>query len=469
MKILKLLIVISFFNSALFGQVAIDFTEIDINGVEQNLFSYLEDGKVVVIDAFTTDCGPCWTLHKQKVLEQVHNILGPEGMDKVVVFGFEFSTSTDEDDLYGLGDNTFGDFITGTPYPIFNPDEISQELRDAYVNLGYPTMNIICPQSMEVINSTGGNYYWILQELPNCISLPEFSDLVPVKFNGLNEVCSSFEPVFSILNGGTTQINSLKLNLLKEGVLVQEGLNYGAIAGGQYRVLQMNEISIDGDASDFTVEIAVEDDYPDNNALTTTVNKAVTINKDLILYLETKSSFAPIQDSITCIIETVNGNIVYESSNLEYEMILEDELTLSEGECYTFKVNGSHSRDFFKVIELRDINEFVLPLDYYIDNGKLEFSTDFQNSLESLNEDINIIVYPSPANDFLSLEINDKLNENIQLRIFQMSGRLKYYEEIQFINETNEKKIDVSNYTPGVYIIQFQTETSLRTMKFFKI
>ena len=38
---------------------AVDFTATDINGVQHNLFNYLNNNKYVVIDFFYTTCGPC--------------------------------------------------------------------------------------------------------------------------------------------------------------------------------------------------------------------------------------------------------------------------------------------------------------------------------------------------------------------------------------------------------------------------
>jgi len=468
-RTIELFIFVLFFNSGLLSQTEIDFTETDINGVEHNLFSYLEAGKVVVIDVFTTNCGPCLTVHKTKLFEHVHNILGPEGMDKVVVLGFEFDTSTDEDDLFGIGDNTIGDFASGTPYPILNPTEISSELRDAYVKSGYPTVNIICPETKEIISDNFTNYYLILQELQNCITLPEFSDLVPVDFIGENKVCSSFEPVFSILNGGTKQINSLRLNLLKDGVVVQEGLNYGAIAGGQRRNLKMFEVEINGDGSEFTVEIASEDDYPENNNFTIPVNKAEAVTNEVTLFIETNSSFIPLQETVKCIIKDSEGSMVYQSTSIDLDMTIEDELTLNAGECYTFTVDGSHRFEFFKVLELKDENQNVVPLLSYWDDFRVHFSTDVQSSVEGLVEDVNFQVYPSPVVDFLSLKMDQNFNGNIQMRIIQMNGALISSEEIKILNEKDEKRIDVSGLKPGFYFLQLHTESATKTVKFVKV
>ena len=38
---------------------AVDFTVTDVHGNTHNLFTYLDNGKHVIIDFFFTTCGPC--------------------------------------------------------------------------------------------------------------------------------------------------------------------------------------------------------------------------------------------------------------------------------------------------------------------------------------------------------------------------------------------------------------------------
>lgn len=193
------------------------------------------------------------------------------------------------------------------------------------------------------------------------------------------------------------------------------------------------------------------------------MNKAEVVSKKVTLHVETSFSWVPVSNTVTCVIEDSEGNIVYQSSSIDFDMTFEDEITLGADECYTFRVDGSHVIDFFNVMELKDESQTVVPLDSYIDNYRVYFRTDLQNSVEGLEEDVNLLVYPSPVTDYLSLKLENDFDENIQ-----MNGALISTEEINFSNKGEVKRLDVSNLSPGLYFLQLESESSTKTVKFVK-
>ena len=63
MKKLLTILLLSFtivsFNAQTSLTTAVDFTVTDVHGNTHNLFTYLNDGKHVIVDFFFTTCGPC--------------------------------------------------------------------------------------------------------------------------------------------------------------------------------------------------------------------------------------------------------------------------------------------------------------------------------------------------------------------------------------------------------------------------
>lgn len=135
--------------NAQFG-TAHNFTVVDINGNEHNLYELLESGKIVVLDVSATWCGPCWQVHQNHYLEDLNKMFGPEGTDQIVVIFYEGDASTGEDALNGTGGATLGDWVTGVSYPIINESPLQLDLN-LYAPYGFPTINLIRPSDKEII------------------------------------------------------------------------------------------------------------------------------------------------------------------------------------------------------------------------------------------------------------------------------------------------------------------------------
>ena len=127
------------------GSTAPNFTFTDMDGNTQDLYSYLNAGKPVVIDISATWCHPCWNYHTSGALEDFYNQKGPPGTDEVMVIFIEADWTTSDSDMYGTGNFTEGDWVTGTPYPMCNPPapDIDNFLTD-YQNIYVPCIYLIC-------------------------------------------------------------------------------------------------------------------------------------------------------------------------------------------------------------------------------------------------------------------------------------------------------------------------------------
>ncbi|MFM2386324.1 MAG: hypothetical protein RL660_1081 [Bacteroidota bacterium] len=175
MKKIKLIIAASFLAFCAQAQVADgttvpDFTFQDINGNNVNLYSMLNQGKYVVIDASATWCGPCWSFHTSKVLESLYTAHDAPGDNTARILFLEADVQTTLSDLQGTGTNTVGNWVAGTPYPIMNPGSSPKpgetsfsSFMQAYQVPWYPAFYVICPNKKawaDTLNDYVNNAIW---------------------------------------------------------------------------------------------------------------------------------------------------------------------------------------------------------------------------------------------------------------------------------------------------------------------
>src|SRR5690554_3909133 len=138
------------------GSAAPDFTATDIYGNSHTLSDYLNEGKHVLLNISATWCGPCWNYHNSHALGDFYKAYGPNGSDEATVLYIEGDGATSIDAIFGVGNNTLGDWTIGTPYPIIDAASVASSYQIAY----FPTLYRICAttgttQTLQPYNSNG--------------------------------------------------------------------------------------------------------------------------------------------------------------------------------------------------------------------------------------------------------------------------------------------------------------------------
>lgn len=76
------------------------------------------------------------------------------------------------------------------------------------------------------------------------------------------------------------------------------------------------------------------------------------------------------------------------------------------------------------------------------------------------------ILYPNPANNFISLKSQDLFNKNVSFSIFDFQGKKVQIGSLNF--ENGSQNIDIQNLKNGFYFLQIETEKGVWVEKFVK-
>lgn len=127
------------------GSTAPDWTLADINGNNHNLYSYLNQGKAVVLDFSKAWCSNCWNYHKSGAIETFYKNNGPTSANyRATAFFVEIDASTNIACLNGspsCSSSTMGNWVAGTTHPFID----NAALGSTYQIPGFPWIYLVCP------------------------------------------------------------------------------------------------------------------------------------------------------------------------------------------------------------------------------------------------------------------------------------------------------------------------------------
>ena len=80
------------------------------------------------------------------------------------------------------------------------------------------------------------------------------------------------------------------------------------------------------------------------------------------------------------------------------------------------------------------------------------------------NNSSNVVIYPNPVKDYISIELHDSNKGNYDIKITDVDGK-----PLQSFRQVNGKQdINLKHYTSGLYFITITTNSNCETYKIIK-
>lgn len=478
------------------GSVAPDFTVTDINGNEINLYSILDDGKTVIMDISATWCGPCWGYHETHALKETWEMYGPDGTNEMYVIFVEGDPNTTLDDLNGTGNNTQGNWVEGTPYPMVDGAD-GASIASSYAISFFPTIYAICPSRKvtEVGQSTPAQLY---ATVASCPAAQGVNNGGLLSYNGLSgSFCgsSTFSPSVTFQNLGEADITNAIVSLSLNGNVV-ETLNIEDTLS-TYSTTELTFSSIDVDtATELEINIVSinggDDEVNDHNTIsaslsptTTIVNtQSVTVNvttdnygyetywvvrdADGIIYAE--GGLAQIGASgggqrVITSAEAPNGL----ANNTEFSETVE----LPANGCYEFAIYDDYGDGMCcnygeGSFALLDANgNTIIEGAEYTNNVITPFLLDAEiSNVDNVAGLTGLNVSPNPVSNLAKVTFGLENATNIKATVYNVVGERVATINQNFTVGANEFIINASNYANGVYFVNLSSDKGTSTVKF---
>jgi hypothetical protein len=267
MKFLKLLVLL-FTLATIKGQaqlpypsVAPNFTLTDVNGVQHDLYSYLDQGYQVIlhIDGAWNQVG--WNYINTGWLQSIHNDYGVQSGGNVIVLFVETDPDTNLNTLYGNGGSSAGNWVANTPYPVIHNE--SGSLNSLYNVAYYPTIYSICPN--RIVREIGQPNLETLTQIVQgeCAPVAEIDPMI-LAYTGPTAVCNTGTPSVMLYNAGNTTLTNGSFIL--SGIINEEILWSGNIPPFGTQEVSMGEFQFSSNELTITFNTA-NDQNPNNNSV----------------------------------------------------------------------------------------------------------------------------------------------------------------------------------------------------------
>ncbi|HOZ30817.1 MAG TPA: T9SS type A sorting domain-containing protein [Bacteroidales bacterium] len=78
-------------------------------------------------------------------------------------------------------------------------------------------------------------------------------------------------------------------------------------------------------------------------------------------------------------------------------------------------------------------------------------------------------IFPNPADDFIDLKFSNEIKNINNINILDVSGKIVDIIELDFCNNNNSLKKDISRLSEGIYYISINSDSKTEIFRFIKL
>lgn len=461
------------------GSTAPDFTATDINGVEWNLYSLLDEGKTVILDFSATWCGPCWAYHQAHTLADLHNTFGPDGTNDLMVIYLESDDTTTQEDLEGTGTATAGDWITGTPYPIIDN---ASNIFDDYSNTYYPTIYTVCPDY--TLTETGQASFddHVAAAFAPCANA--VTGAAPMmSYNGDTSACGGAEWNAStvVTNAGSDAVTSMIFNVSIDGAAQTPVEWTGDLASLGEETVDLGTYTAVG-ALDITLVSVNGNEWNAADALFISGSEEATTYVQVRILTDTwpsETGWSIVDANGTQVAGVATGGYTAAETEFFYDVHLD------LGQCYTFEITDEYGDGLYGsqwvndggVDGAFDINAMdgeelhSVVFSYVGTDGNfssvvigMEVTTQVGITENDLTSSVN--VFPNPFNEQTTLSFTSAESGDASIVVYNLVGEKVIDMNLGNIAAGDQRvELDFASMEAGIYLVSLTAGGETSTLR----
>lgn len=472
------------------GSTAPNFIAQDINGQTHHLYELLDSGKIVVLEISATWCPPCWVYHNSGAMQDLYEVHGPSGDNKLQVLWVEGDPSTNLNCLYGpsgCNGGSTGNYVAGTPYPILDNAAIAAAYQISY----YPSIFIICPnkKTYEIDPVDAGALWDAARQCPVAYGTQNAGIFQYSPGTDLRELCGNqlLAPQFQLTNLGSSPLTQANIELQWNNNPVQniEWTGYLPTYGESLVTFPDMGFSNAGTLKTTVTGInngANDEDFS-NNSRSDNFTQAPQFNTtEVLLRIRTDSygeeTYWEVRDDLGNVLERGGNTLVGPNGGGAFPLgtpegpgtyadlaIIRDTLHLPANGCYSIHFSDGfgdgmccdYGTGYYRLYDLDNPANPLITGGSFGDYSRRGFGAGILSDTWQPEGIPGLSLFPNPATEVLNVEIEAPYDAEIAGNVFNSLGQLQYTLPTQKAQTGgNDWQIALSAWPVGVYYLQIR-------------